>query len=909
MASSGPAGRIARPIGPGSQWAAGRHALTRTKLLPPRAPRRPVAIDRHNLWIEPILVNALCLVRAPSGYGKSTLCVLWHNALAARGCPVGWVSFEPEDDSPARALHYMFEALRIAGLPIELAYDALSPPQSLAAQVINAVLDFGRPLILFLDDIDRLTDHKILQFFNYLLIHCPENLHLVCACQAEPELPLLFLETHGMLVRVSTEELRLTAREAHDLLADTAAALGPDDARRLNDAMGGWVTGLRIGSAALRNNRDALLDIGLVSQGAHWMSDYLDENIFQHLTPDTRVFLTRCAIVETMTADLCRTLSGQNNAAKLLIWLADQNLFLQRLDDAGTHFRIHPVFREFLLTRLVLDEPDALPALHRAASDWFAADDQMGAAIGHALDGGDTERAARLVNLAAREMLEHSDIVALLGWIARIPDDVIADYLDVRLAEAWAMTLTLRPKARQLMDDIAIHLRNHPDTPNAERVQLELAGIQTIFLAVYDDRLDAAVASGYRFLGGGPDENSFVTRAVRNAVAYCELERGNATLAYDVVRPSQLCAMRSEQLFTTAYRHCIVGLVQLNQGEAADAERIFQSGLTQVLRQNGRQSASAGLLSAFVARSLYERGAVDQASAILSDGLPVIDEAAFHEAVISAYVTAVRIAALHGDTAHAAALLDHVELIGHERQWRRLLAFCAIERVRLRLPLTTGLEGLANPRAGARGVDDLLDLELRIHALVVFARCLEMISIGDFADADRDLAWLRNHAVRSSNVLLSFQVSLMKIARRAREDHSFRLGGAHIEQLSDAVARGFGRTIIDGLVPLAMDQRQALLAPVAGLDAMMTAESGYLTGARREQSVASANVFTVLTSREIEVLSCVSRGESNKEIARRLHLTPETVKWHMKNILRKLSCESRAEAVAHATLLGLAVTN
>jgi two-component system, NarL family, response regulator len=53
-----------------------------------------------------------------------------------------------------------------------------------------------------------------------------------------------------------------------------------------------------------------------------------------------------------------------------------------------------------------------------------------------------------------------------------------------------------------------------------------------------------------------------------------------------------------------------------------------------------------------------------------------------------------------------------------------------------------------------------------------------------------------------------------------------------------------------------------------------------------------------LTPREIDVLRLVARGNANKEIARKLSLTEETVKTHVKNILAKLGANDRTHAVA-----------
>jgi len=60
-----------------------------------------------------------------------------------------------------------------------------------------------------------------------------------------------------------------------------------------------------------------------------------------------------------------------------------------------------------------------------------------------------------------------------------------------------------------------------------------------------------------------------------------------------------------------------------------------------------------------------------------------------------------------------------------------------------------------------------------------------------------------------------------------------------------------------------------------------------------------------LTNREREVLTAMANGASNKAIARRLHISFHTVKFHVAAILVKLDADSRTEAVAKAAHLGL----
>jgi len=72
------------------------------------------------------------------------------------------------------------------------------------------------------------------------------------------------------------------------------------------------------------------------------------------------------------------------------------------------------------------------------------------------------------------------------------------------------------------------------------------------------------------------------------------------------------------------------------------------------------------------------------------------------------------------------------------------------------------------------------------------------------------------------------------------------------------------------------------------------------TSADAEQQTADRR----LTEREREVLEWVAAGVSNKGIARRLGLSPNTVKFHIAALLAKLGASTRAEAVAAAARRG-----
>jgi DNA-binding NarL/FixJ family response regulator len=83
----------------------------------------------------------------------------------------------------------------------------------------------------------------------------------------------------------------------------------------------------------------------------------------------------------------------------------------------------------------------------------------------------------------------------------------------------------------------------------------------------------------------------------------------------------------------------------------------------------------------------------------------------------------------------------------------------------------------------------------------------------------------------------------------------------------------------------------------AAVNAVLAA-AGHRAPARREWPGG-------LTAREVEVLSLLARGHSNKEIAKRLFVTSKTVSSHVEHIYTKLGVSSRARATHFATQHGL----
>jgi two-component system, NarL family, response regulator LiaR len=97
---------------------------------------------------------------------------------------------------------------------------------------------------------------------------------------------------------------------------------------------------------------------------------------------------------------------------------------------------------------------------------------------------------------------------------------------------------------------------------------------------------------------------------------------------------------------------------------------------------------------------------------------------------------------------------------------------------------------------------------------------------------------------------------------------------------------------------------QAIKAAAAG-QVQLTPKAA----ARLMQAVSAPESPEALTEREIGVLRLLAQGQSNKQIARSLHITEKTVKTHVSNILSKLGVQSRTQATLYAVRTGLVSTH
>ncbi|MCV2491950.1 LuxR C-terminal-related transcriptional regulator [Geodermatophilus sp. YIM 151500] len=415
-----------------------------TKLFVPALGTR--AIERPRLYsrLARALDARLTVVVAPAGWGKSTLVAQW---LRDAGVPSGWVSLDAADDDVTRFWRYLLLAVQQADARIgstalrQLDAAGTDVERDVLPVLVNELADAGGDLLLVLDDYHLVRSPPVHRSMAALLDHAPSALHLVVTSRTDPPLSLSRLRVAGHLVEVRAEQLRFTAEEAARLLHRAAVPeLSAGEVARLVDRTEGWAAGLQLAALRLADRPDRQSRVDFIDRftGAdRHVVDYVGEEVLDSLPSPLRRFLLETSVLPRLCAPLADAVTGRDDAVRHLDDIQRAGLFLTPLDDEGTWFRYHQLFRDLL--RYELDRAGlATPAaLHRRAAEWFRDHGEVGEAIGHALASGDFRLAGELIGQGWRSQFNLGHLQTVQGWLDALPPAQVAADARLTVARVW----------------------------------------------------------------------------------------------------------------------------------------------------------------------------------------------------------------------------------------------------------------------------------------------------------------------------------------------------------------------------------------------------------------------------------------------------------------------------------------
>ena len=122
---------------------------------------------------------------------------------------------------------------------------------------------------------------------------------------------------------------------------------------------------------------------------------YLVDEVLDVQPPEIRDVLLCTSILEHVSADAAVDLTGNEQAAGILMALVRTNAFVQPIGSGW--YRYHSLFAEMLRLRLRHEYPDRVAALHRRAARWYERNGLLTDAVRHASRAGDWQLAAGMV--------------------------------------------------------------------------------------------------------------------------------------------------------------------------------------------------------------------------------------------------------------------------------------------------------------------------------------------------------------------------------------------------------------------------------------------------------------------------------------------------------------------------------
>ena len=133
----------------------------------------------------------------------------------------------------------------------------------------------------------------------------------------------------------------------------------------------GWIAALQLAALSMQGRDDVAGFIAGFAGDDRYIVDYLVEEVLQRQPEHVRSFLLQTSILDRLSGPLCDAVTGQDGGKAMLEALERGNLFVVPLDDRRRWYRYHHLFADVLQARLLDEQPDQVPDLHRRASAWY----------------------------------------------------------------------------------------------------------------------------------------------------------------------------------------------------------------------------------------------------------------------------------------------------------------------------------------------------------------------------------------------------------------------------------------------------------------------------------------------------------------------------------------------------------
>ena len=894
--------------------AGGLPEIAFAKTAPPSANRLRVERGRLLDLLQAASTRRLILLKAPAGYGKTTLAVDWCEQLRRSDCIVAWLSVDEDDNEPsafayhiAKSIHRAAPALGQSAIDL-LTETKLIAPRNVVSAAINAVAESDEEVYLFLDDYHVITDGRPHELTAFILRYAPSNFHLVIMSRVEPPLPMSRLQLAEDLAEIDVTSLRFTLNETRQFLsAEMNPRLEPADVSKLHEATEGWPAALQLARISLRNSSDPSKTVRSLSGASRKISAYIEDTLATQADEIVQ-FLLQTAILDRLHGSLCQAVTGISRSAELLRALNHEQLLLVALDEENGWYRYHHLMSDFLMDRLRTRMADHVPDLHRRAYRWYASREMWNHAVQHAIAAKDFEQALSYVEQCAMSLIAKGDFLTLVAWQHQFPPELMNGQMAVKLALTWGMSLVLRfDEADALLRQVEAFAQVDQTSALWWKCRLSRAAWHALA-----DNSAQGTEIAVECVPHQAHYDAFELNSVWNVLRYGYLKAGDWDAFYALPKPD---AGLSENTYVLAenFRLFLYGVAATYKLQIDEALGLYSDARALAEKHLGARSVSAIMVTGLSALLRYERGDVTDAEIAVLDDLDIIEATAYHDSFLSAYTVLVRAAGFRNDLERALMLLNRGERLANDRGGGRLVAAFLLERARLLLR-----EGrIQEARAAADRLRVLQKMHPAtgrcswsdIHIASAIAEGLLALDTRQPDAAIHPLRWAYDELLSAGNRhgALRAGLELSNAYFHAGDRASaFALLRTIIGWATKAKAVSFvleRQRLFDELLSAAEQETEGADPELRTFLQLLSSKNPAQDGTKNSSAEVRESK-KALTERERAIIEFMAGGQSNKQIARTLGVTPETVKTHVKRIFIKLSAESRAQAVVRAQSLG-----
>lgn len=846
----------------------------------------------------------LSLVKAPIGYGKSTLLAQYVASLNQSWI---WYRLDSTDNQPLNLLVQWCHAFE---LPIPEGLLSRADESGLWTLISNHLERMDEPLTLVLDDLHLLRSPTACVYLEELLHQPPKGLHLVAACEGEPGVSLSHLHRDQRLQILDLSDLALDSSEINALASARGQTLNGDLIYLLRAGSEGWISGILFGLATYSgaqvsdlNNADALHF--LTRHAFAQTAQFFREEILRHLAPRLLQLLSRLSVVSAFDAGLAAYISELENAEQLIRQLQRQDLFVQQRKGEGLVFRLHPLLRRTLYQSLERQDPNLLNQLHLRAADWLLTRRYYTEGVYQLGRARDFNRLLAAIEQHSFNLLREGEVNGIVDFLADVPGENSPEHFTLAITEASAVIVTndISQASACLRRLKRLIQRSEIPGRRPERVHQTLAFLRSR-LAALGGNFNHGLRLVERALQQHPAPSAATAVLLFNQ-ATCLFALGHlkqaSTSAHQALSEFKALGFSGY----TNMLQLLLGQIELLQGQIGKASARFQGA-----------DISVGVPHSFydlflhlgLSSVLLQQNHLDQAVLGLSQAEAIALD--FPHSAGLPWVLHLQACGLMAAGKFDLARQRWDEARRLAKQFKLFALYRQVGACRVRLAgaehdqafIHTWLEEWQWCRR--QYGTELMPEEWLAYAWV-------QRHLGEPAQARLIAENLREQAEAEHNQRLLLDLLLLDAALY-RDQGNQETALVSLEQALQLAARqGYGQLLpfenelfnesFHQLLNPQIRRQLGLLQPLPATEQLRL----LLPQLQRCAEDAAQSLAEPLTRREQNVLQCMARGQGNQQIADTLYVSLSTVKTHINNLFRKLDVPDRESAIHVARRLKL----